>query len=370
VHILVDYRAALRERTGVGHYAHELVRALVASSPPDQILSVFSSSWTDRLDPARVPGARVIDRRVPVRVLNSLWHRWEWPPIELLAGTRVDIAHSLHPLLMPARRAAQVVTIHDLDFLDHPERSGAEIRRDYPALAAAHATRADRVIVISQHTAGEVERRLGVPASRISVCVPGAPEWPRRAHEPVPGSVLFVGTLDARKNVGALIDAYARVVAARPDAPPLVLAGRKTPDADVWLPRIDERPLAGHVRMAGYVPHAELLALYNDAILLVMPSHHEGFGIPALEAMTTGVPVVAADRGALPEVIGDAGLLVDPMDAEAFAATILRALADRSLRDTLRERGWRRAAGRQWADTASAARDAYALALDARRQRG
>ena len=133
--ILVDYRAALRARTGVGEYIHELVRAYSAASPGDDVI-LFSSSWKDRPDPALAGalGARVVDRRIPVSVLNLLWHRASWPPVESLAGD-CDVAHAAHPLLLPTARAAQVVTIHDLFFLSHPERTHAEIRRDYPALA-------------------------------------------------------------------------------------------------------------------------------------------------------------------------------------------------------------------------------------------
>ena len=128
--ILVDYRPALRERTGVGEYIHQLVRAYTAAHVDDEIL-LFTSSWKDR--PASTvtadTGARVVDWRIPVRILNYLWHRREWPPAERLAGP-VDVAHSAHPLLMPARRAAQVVTIHDLFFLDSAHETAAEIRRD------------------------------------------------------------------------------------------------------------------------------------------------------------------------------------------------------------------------------------------------
>ncbi|MGE5816111.1 MAG: glycosyltransferase, partial [Acidobacteriota bacterium] len=151
--IILDYRPALRERTGVGEYVHEMARALSAAAAGSaDTVTAFSSSWKDRLDPARLPGLNVVDARVPVSVLNFAWHWLEWPPIERFVGA-ADIAHSAHPLLMPARDALRVVTIHDLDFLDHPERTRREIRRDYPALAGAHARRADLVVVSSRHTA-------------------------------------------------------------------------------------------------------------------------------------------------------------------------------------------------------------------------
>ena len=139
VRVLLDYRAALRERTGVGEYVHEAARRLVATAPPAETLVLFSASWRDRLSSDVIPGATVLDRAVPVSLLNFAWHRLGWPPIERLTGSRVDVVQSLHPLLIPSRRAAQVVTICDLDFLDHPERTVREIRRDYPVLAASAA---------------------------------------------------------------------------------------------------------------------------------------------------------------------------------------------------------------------------------------
>ena len=212
--VLIDYRPALRERTGVGEYTHELVKALARAIDPGTLdLTIFSSSWRDRLrlDEPGLNGVRAIDRRVPVRLLNLAWHRLGWPAGETLAGGAFDVTHSLHPLLLPSRAAAQVITIHDLSFLASADPSRADVRRDYPALVHDHASRADRVIVVSQYVADEVVRRLNVPHEKLAVCSPGAPDWPPRTAQPTPGHVLFVGTLEPRKNVGALLDAYERL---------------------------------------------------------------------------------------------------------------------------------------------------------------
>jgi glycosyltransferase involved in cell wall biosynthesis len=366
VRVLLDYRAALSLRSGVGEYAFQLGRALVTSFPPAALdLTLFSSSWKDRLVvPPELAAAAAIDRRVPVRALNFAWHRLEWPAAERLAGAAFDVTHSLHPLLMPSRTAAQVVTIHDLDFLLHPERTHGEIRRDYPALARRHAHRADRIVVVSQFTAREVERLLEVPPDRISVCSPGAPAWtPRRAEPGAAGYVLFFGTLEPRKNVGTLLDAYARLAARRHDLPPLVLAGRATAAARAWLEQIDRTPLKGLARHIGYVDPANRQALYEGARFLVQPSYEEGFGLPVLEAMTLGVPVVAANRGALPEVLGDAGLLFDPLDPEHLAAAVERAIDDPSFAVRARSAGLARARHFTWERTAQSVFAAYEAAI-------
>ena len=367
---LIDYRAALRERSGVGEYAHQLVRALLSAYPHgDLALTLFSSSWKDRLVPdADLAGAAVVDRRVPVSLLNLAWHRAEWPPIEWLSGAAFDVAHSLHPLLLPARRAAQVVTIHDLNFLAHPERTRAEIRRDYPRLAADHARRADHIIVVSPFTAREVERHFGVPAERISVCAPGAPDWaPRATPPPDGGYVLFLGTLEPRKNVGGLLDAYERLAARRRDLPPLVLAGKATPEATPWLERLTREPLSRLVRHIGYVDPNARRGVYEGARVLVQPSFDEGFGLPVLEAMTLGVPVIAANAGALPDVLGDAGLLVEPGDPDALGGAIERMLDDDALRAAASARGVLRAQTFRWDRTAACTHEAYQLAIEHKR---
>lgn len=372
--ILIDYRPALRERTGVGEYMHNLVRAYAHHpvTAGDEV-AVFTSSWKDRpvAGVSSELGARVVDRRVPVRILNYSWHRWEWPPVETL-GIAADVVQAAHPLLIPSRHAAQVVTVHDLFFMTEPRSSSAEVRRDYPDLASRHVRRADAVVANSRYTASLVERTFGVPETRIHVCSPGPPAWRtlgRTPNLPRAGYVLFVGTLEARKNVGALLDAYSRLVERDGRTPPLIIAGRATPDAAAWLERLSRPPLAGRVRHLGYVPDADRESIYAGARLLVMPSRNEGFGIPVLEAMSAGVPVVAADRGALPEVLGNAGPLVDPDDVEALSAAMHRILTDEVFAIACAQRGLARAREFSWDRAAIVLRRAYETAIAHRRDR-
>jgi glycosyltransferase involved in cell wall biosynthesis len=367
VRILIDYRPALRQRTGVGQYAHQAAAALARSGGPTDRITVFSSSWKDRLGRDIPHGTTPLDVRWPVKLLNLAWHRLEWPPVELLGG-RADIVHSMHPLLMPTRTAARVVTIHDLYFMDHPENTRAEIRRDYPQLVQTHARRADAVVVVSEYTRRRVENRLGVPHERIAVCPPGAPHWTPRDTAPR-GPILFVGTLEPRKNAGALIRAYSRLIAGLPDAPPLVLAGRSTADADPLIRELASAALAGRIRHVGYVSDAEREQLFRDASMLVLPSHDEGFGMPVLEAMSIGLPVIAANRGALPEVAGGAALLVDPDDEMAIAEAMRMLLCDGPRARAAAEAGLARARSFTWETTAALLRQAYAAAVERRTER-
>jgi glycosyltransferase involved in cell wall biosynthesis len=362
--ILLDYRPALRERTGVGEYVHQLAAALTRRLGATDSLTLFSSSWKDRLPAATLSGATVVDAMVPVRLLNLAWHRLGWPPVEFFAGP-IDIAHSSHPLLMPARAAKQVITIYDLDFLDHPERTRAEIRRDYGRLAPRHATRAAAVVTISRFTADEIERRLGVPRDRIAICPPGAPPWTPRAAPAPRGPILFMGTLEPRKNVGALLAAYAKLLEMDPAVPPLWLAGGVTEASTPWLRAIAEPPLKGRVTHLGYIDSESRYDLYAQASMLVLPSYLEGFGMTVLEAMTVGVPAIVSRRGALPEVSGDAAQMIEPDDVEGLAAAMRRYLDDPASAAAAAERGLRRARLYSWDTSAQTLLAAYSRVLAA-----
>ena len=206
---------ALRNATGVGEYVHQArPRPSNATGIAGRRLTFFSSSWKDRPSSATgragLPRVVLLDLRLPVRVLNCelasccAGRRSNW------LTRRTDSTWFTRPTRcwLPSRHSAQVITIHDLDFLSHPERTDAEIRRDYPRLVTDHARRADRILVPSAHTAAQVHHLLGIPAEHVSICPEGAPDW-----VPLPvgsaggdrhGYVLFVGTLEPRKNVPAL----------------------------------------------------------------------------------------------------------------------------------------------------------------------
>ena len=361
----------MRARTGVGEYMHELVRAFAATAGDD--VAIFTSSWRDRprATVAAELGARVVDRRVPVHLLNYLWHRLEWPPVEWVAGS-CDVVHAAHPLLIPARRAAQVVTIHDLFFLSSPDGTRAEIRRDYPLLTASHAARADAIVTPSHYTKRLVVDLLGVPAERIYVCSPGAPRWAslgRAPNVPADGYLLFFGTLEPRKNLGILLDAYEQLAGDGRTAPRLVVAGGATADAGPWLERLQQTPLRDRVQHIGYVPHHERERLYAGARALVLPSLDEGFGLPVLEAMSAGLPVIVSDRGSLPEVAGTAGTILRADDAAAWASAIARTCAEPEWMLAQGAASLARAATFTWPGAAAQLRRAYVDARTRRRAR-
>ena len=374
--LLLDYRPALRDRTGVGEWVHQLALNLLAlkqegDPAASQIeLTLWSSSWRDRPAPSalrELRGARFVDRRVPVGPLTWAWNRVGWPPIEALTSLTFDLVHSTTPLLVPARSGLRVCTIYDLDFLSHPERTRAEMRRDFPTLVHAHAARADLVVTISEYSKAQIASRLSVAPGRIAVCRPGVPSWiagPLPQRSPAsPGHLLFLGTLEPRKNIAGLLSAYRLLVERRPSTPALVLAGEATPAADAWVAAAQAPPLKGRVTIEGYVSNERRTELYAGASLLVLPSLDEGFGLPALEAMALGVPVVASSLGALPEVVGDCGILIDPANVRDLADALEAVTTDPDLAARLRDAGIARAGRFSWPVSARALVDAYARAV-------
>jgi glycosyltransferase involved in cell wall biosynthesis len=273
---------------------------------------------------------------------------------------------------MPARHAAQAVTIHDLHYLTHPERTTAEIRRDYPSLTRPHAHRADAIVTTTAHVKAQVCAQLGVPAAKVYVCKPGAPAWKslgRHPHVPRDGYVLFIGTLEPRKNIVTLLDAYDRLLRRGRTPPRLVLAGGATPDAEAWLHRLAAPPLRGVVEYRGYVADDDREALLAGARLLVLPSLDEGFGLPVLEAMSAGVPVLTSNRGALPEVSGGAGTLVDALDVDGLGDALERLTSDDAFAEERARAGLEQARTFNWQDAATQLHLAYTDAVARRRRR-
>ncbi len=355
----LDLRPSLSQPTGVGTYVLGLVERLPAMSPDDRF-HFFSASMKDRYPPRDWPNnVHLVDRRIPVRALNLAWNRFGWPPLDRLVGAPLDLVHSPHPLLVPARRARQIVTIHDLFFLKHPEMSEAEIRRDYVDLVREHARRADGVLCVSEHTASEARRLLDVPAEKIGVTPLGVDrDFQERVADDVVesslrrlrlprGGILYVGSEEKRKNLVSLVMAYLNLARRRREVPPLILAG----PGSSWAQGGSQ--VGPQIRATGYLPRSDVRALMAASAALVLPSLEEGFGLPVVEAMAAGLPVICTRGSALEEVAGDAAMLVDPGDASGLARAIERLLDDPAAAEALRRRGLERSQLFDWHDTAA-----------------
>jgi glycosyltransferase involved in cell wall biosynthesis len=287
----------------------------------------------------------------------------------------VDLLHALAfvtPLLSPC---PSVVTVYDLSFLLYPE-SFKRAKRFYLGLfTRLSARRARRVIAISKSTKRDVVRLLGVPPGKVEVVYCGIDEVFRpltedqvitfRSKRGLPERfILFVGTIEPRKNVTRLIEAFASLQTCQPANLKLVIGGAKGWFYEDVFARVEELGLEGAVIFPGYIPVSELPLWYNAAELFVYPSLYEGFGLPLLEALACGTPVVTANTSSLPEVVGEAGLTVDPFDVEGLAEALRRALGDEALCQEMRERGLKRAKGFSWTKTARETVQVYRRAME------
>ncbi|HXK10453.1 MAG TPA: glycosyltransferase family 1 protein [Vicinamibacteria bacterium] len=354
----LDVRPSLSRPTGVGTYVLGLARRLPPLAPEDRF-HFFSASLKERY-PQRdwAPNVHVVDRRLPVHGLNFAWNRLAWPPLDRLVGSNLDLVHSPTPLLVPCRRGKRLVTIHDLFFLKHPDLVEGETRRDFVTLVRDHVRRADGVICVSEYTASEARRLLDLPEEKIAVTPHGVDpiyreaaaedrveETLRRLRLPR-GGILYVGSSEKRKNLVTLVMAYL-TLARRRRIPPLVLAG---PGSD-WAQGGDR--VGPQIVATGYLDKPDVRCLMAASSMLVLPSLEEGFGLPVVEAMAAGLPVVCSEGSALAEVAGDAACLVDPHDVNGLARTAERLLDDQGLASEMRRRGLDRSRRFDWQDTAS-----------------
>jgi glycosyltransferase involved in cell wall biosynthesis len=359
MHFGLDVRPSLSRPTGVGTYVLGLVDHLPAQAPDDRF-TFFSASARERYPSRDWPAnVQLVDRRLPVSLLNLAWSRLGWPPLDRLVGAPLDLVHSPHPLIVPCRKGKQILTVHDLFFLKHPELVGGDTQRDYVGLVREHVKRADGVVCVSEYTAGEVRRLLDVPEEKIAVTPHGID--PIFAQEPTPasveqalrrcglprGGILYLGSDEKRKNLVTLVMAYFALARKRRDVPPLVLVG----PGSQWSQ--GGTRIGPQIRATGYLPREDVRAIFAASAMLVLPSLEEGFGLPVIEAMAAKLPVVCSAGSALSEVAGDAALLVETPDTATLAHAIDRLLEDHALASDLRSRGSERSRQFDWRRTAA-----------------
>ncbi|CAN5713943.1 glycosyltransferase family 1 protein [soil metagenome] len=332
----LDLTPVINGDTGVARYARELHRALTAGHPGVEVRGFAIGRGTE----TDLPLHRRV--RTPLRVIHRTWQHLGWPPAERLVGP-VDVVHSIDMVPPPTRRPL-LMTVHDVLPLCRPELYGPR----YRAIAERHAraaARAAAIVTTCAGTADDISAVTAIPRHRIHVAPPGrrrpGPGGPAVVSGPY---VLYVGAITPRKGLHHL----AAAMAAPPDAPPLVVAGPDGWEADVVRHAIDDLSSPPRITWLGRVSDASLETLLRHATVLAHPSEAEGFGIPCLEAMGYGVPVVAGDIPPIRELGGDAVVLVAPGDPGAWRAALERVLGDAGLRADMATVGRRRAAPYTW----------------------
>jgi glycosyltransferase involved in cell wall biosynthesis len=361
--IAIDARIAHYTGAGIGQYAIHLAQALARLDRVNHY--VLLQSRKDR--------RTLVDEPHVQRC--SIWtpshHRWEQEALAVefklfpaLRRLNLDLLHStdfIPPLRL--RGFKSVITVHDLAFLRWPHFLTEESARYYGQVEAA-VERADHIIAVSESTKNDLVKLLGAPRAKITVVHEAADPLYRpmsRAEAlasigskfPLPDEfILFVSTIEPRKNIATLLHAYRRLLDSYKIRVGLVLAGATGWLADQIFETVEQLDLQRHVTFLGRVQNGDLLYLYNLARCLAHPAYYEGFGLPPLEAMACGTPVVVSNVSSLPEVVGDAALLIDPNNEEELAVALHRVLTDQTLHDSLRAKGLARARTFSWERTA------------------
>jgi glycosyltransferase involved in cell wall biosynthesis len=369
----IDVRWIFRQLSGIGTYTRELIRYLAMVDRQNEYILFFDrpAALEEVRGFANLEKAPNFDITLLAHGPFSPWSQIVLPSQFTRMG--LDVFHSpnyMIPFLaFPRKRAGDtlcVVTIHDLIPLSFPHYAPRSKKTRlfplYRLLMLEVGRRADMIITGSSSARSDILRELRIPDPSTVVVIPDGVDarfTPSATAKSDTRTILYVGRLDPYKNVPGLVEAFSKVrQTAAPEAR-LRIAGPKDdryPEASRLAEKLGVGPF---VEWAGYLPLCELVEAYQQAAVFVLPSHYEGFGLPVLEAMACGTPVICSNAASLPDVVGDAALLVSPDDTDGLAEAIVRVLTDKALASTMREKGLRRAAQFSWRRTAELTLEAY-----------
>ena len=365
--IAFDYTSAVHQRAGVGRYTRSLAGQIIPmlEDSDDLILWYTSTSKESVMFPSGGTPQNCTLRRIPLspRLAAIGWQRLRLPlPIDRFVG-KVDLHHQ-PDFVSPPTNAPMMTTIHDLSYLIVPEFAHPELRRYLARSVPRTLARAAQVVAVSDTTRRDIIERYRIAPERVTTIYNGVDGWFRAPDTDAVDRTLqqfglrrpyfiMVGTVEPRKNHLTALRAFAKIYEKRRDIS-LVIVGNPGWLSEPIISEIENAARIMAIRYLRFVDDTWIPALYAGSVGLLAPSWYEGFGLPVLEAMACGAPVIASDRGALPEVAGDAALMVSPDGIDELENGMLRLLDDRSLRDDLSQRGQARASEFTWEGAASA----------------
>ncbi|GAC1485941.1 MAG: glycosyltransferase family 1 protein [Ktedonobacteraceae bacterium] len=364
--IALDYTAGIRQGAGIGQYVRSLVNAMLDQDSHNRYTLITSGRPTHEQPFPRAENVCGRSLVIPDRYLTILWYRLHFPLLANYFTGPADIYHGLDFVLPPlSKKTRKVVTVYDLAFLEHPETAVPSLAAYLNKVVPEAVERADVVAAISHTTKQALIKHYHASAEKITVIPCGVGAQFQRVTDPVlveetrrkfdlQQPFLFsVGTLEPRKNHIGLIRAFYEVQQRHKSSLILAIAGGKGWMYEETQNVVRELKLEDRVRFLGRISERELITLYSLAEMFAFPSFFEGFGIPPLEAMACGAPVITSNTSSLPEVAGDAALLVDPHDIHALADAIQRLAENEQLREELRQKGYRQAQRYTWSGAAA-----------------
>lgn len=368
--VVLDGKPLASLRTGIGHYGFELARSLARIAPDDDFTFVcpvpLAPSAAIDFKKYRSPNFREIHFNSPR--LNRYW--WSLGLPLYLTGSSFDLFHGVNYDLPRLRVIPTVVTIHDLSLLLHDDTHlkplARRARRRLPRVAQS----ADMIITDSEAMKREIADHLKVPQDKIAV----TPLAPRAVFKPLPREqtlevrrrlnivdefILFVGTIEPRKNLQTLVLAFAEVLRASGRNTQLVIAGKRGWLMDDFFSSVRMSGLEDRICFTGYLPDDDLCALYSSCSVFAYPSLYEGFGLPPLEAMACGAPVVTSNIPVIKEAVGEAAVLIDPNSVHELAQAILNVLEEPGKSERLSQAGIEQAGKFTWERTAAQTLEVY-----------
>jgi glycosyltransferase involved in cell wall biosynthesis len=355
--IAIDYTPAYEQGGGIGRYVRELVAALAKLDSASQYRLFIAGART----PPPAPGANFTWSATDIspQWWARIWHRAQIPlPVEVFTG-KIDLFHATD-FTLPPTLCRTILTVHDLSFVRVPETTSPTLKRYLDKVVPRSIKRADHILADSQATKDDIIALYNTPSDKVTVLLSGVE--PRfhpiddlnalervRVRYALPDRpyILSVGTVQPRKNYVRLVEALGKLRGQGIDVS-LVIVGAPGWLAEPIYETIKKLRLSEFVRFTGFADDADLPALYTGAVCAAVPSLYEGFGLPVLEAMACGTPVLTSNVSSLPEVAGDAALLVDPYDTQAIADGLTRLITDSALRDQLIARGFKQASRFTW----------------------
>jgi glycosyltransferase involved in cell wall biosynthesis len=363
--IAIDYTAAIRQRAGIGNYVRKLVDAMLEQDASNQYTLLTSGRPTRERPFPTADNVRGRSIFIPDRYLNIIWYRWRLPLYATYFSGQVDIYHGPDFALPPiGKTLRKVVTVHDLSFLEHPEYAVPSLAAYLKKIVPEAVTAADVVCTVSHEVSRTLVEHFQTPREKLVVIPNGVSPHFKRISDPVllgatrhkfglkHPLVLAVGTLEPRKNHIGLIKAFYQAQKKKRGPAMLALAGGKGWLYEETQRLVEELKLEKKVRFLGRVSDLELVTLYSLADVFAFPSFVEGFGVPPLEAMACGAPVITSNTSSLPEAVGDAALLIDPYNTGELSGAITRILENKQLQEELRQKGYERVKEYTWPTSA------------------